>query len=110
LPYRVDRCSILRTDPPDKVLRREIISIRELHDTEPDSKCKTYAVDSFVDPTNRTGCMNALANYLLLQASLPSTDKFKATRQREEAKSLFGRLEEVDPDRKQRYKDMAASC
>jgi hypothetical protein len=50
--------------------------------------------------------MNALANYLSLQAKLPSTDSFKATRQREEAKSLFGRLEEVDPDRRERYKDM----
>lgn len=51
--------------------------------------------------------MNALAGYLLLQAKLPSTDKFKATRQREEARSLFGRLEQVDSDRKERYKDMA---
>jgi geranylgeranyl transferase type-2 subunit alpha len=53
--------------------------------------------------------MNALANYLLLQ-SRSSGDNFKSTRLREEAKSLFGRLEEVDPDRKERYKDMAAEC
>lgn len=52
--------------------------------------------------------MNALANYLLLQSR--SGDRFKSTRLREEAKSLFGRLEEVDPDRKERYKDMAAEC
>ena len=53
--------------------------------------------------------MNALANYLLLQSRL-SGDKFESTRMREEAKTLFGRLEEVDPDRKERYKDMAAGC
>jgi hypothetical protein len=54
--------------------------------------------------------MNALANYLILQSQSGSTDKFKATRQREEAKSLFGRLEEIDPDRKERYKDLASAC
>ena len=54
--------------------------------------------------------MNALANYLILQSDLPFTDKFKGTRQREEARSLFGRLEEIDPDRKERYKDLASAC
>jgi hypothetical protein len=56
------------------------------------------------------GCMNALANYLILQSNSPTTDKFKATRQREEARKLFGRLEVVDPDRKERYRDMAEGC
>lgn len=55
------------------------------------------------------GCMNALANYLLLQ-SRSSSDKFKSTRMREEAMWLFGRLEAIDPDRKERYKDMASEC
>jgi hypothetical protein len=59
---------------------------------------------------NSQGCMNALANYLILQSNSPSTDKFKATRQREEARKLFGRLEVVDPDRKERYRDMAEGC
>ena len=90
------------------MLRREINSIRELHDTEPDSKC------TFLDPAQTNadielGCMNALANYLLLQ-SRTHADKFKSTRLREEAKQLFGRLEEVDQDRKERYRDMAAAC
>lgn len=53
--------------------------------------------------------MNALANYLLLQ-SRASADKFKSTRMREEAMSLFGRLEDIDPDRKERYRDMASQC
>lgn len=66
-------------------------------------------IRSDVSLTLSVGCMNALANYLLLQSSLYS-DKFKSTRLREEAKQLFGRLEEVDPDRKERHRDMAAAC
>lgn len=99
----------LISDPPDRVLRREINNIRELHDTEPDSKCTPYPSTTW--PCDWClGCMNALANYLILQSRLPSTDKFKGTRQREEARSLFGRLEEIDPDRRERYKDLASAC
>lgn len=101
------------TDPSEKVLRREINSIRELHDTEPDSKCRSCDITLRLTAHDIwlicIGCMNALANYLLLQ-SRSSSDKFKSTRLREEAKSLFGRLEEIDCDRKERYKDMAAEC
>lgn len=94
--------------PPEKVLRREINSIRELQDAEPDSKCWSIRSSTGV-LLIATGCMNALANYLILQSGM-SADRFKSTRIREEAKSLFGRLEEIDPDRRERYKDMAAEC
>lgn len=46
--------------------------------------------------------MNALAHYLLLSASLG----YGEDEQREEAKKLLARLETIDADRKERYREL----
>lgn len=46
--------------------------------------------------------MNALAHYLLLSASLG----YGGDEQREEAKKLLARLETIDADRKERYREL----
>ncbi|GFZ50587.1 hypothetical protein JCM24511_08345 [Saitozyma sp. JCM 24511] len=85
---------LVGSSPEEAVLRREIGSIRELHETEPDSKW----------------CMNALAHYALLLARSPTTQADELAKLRTEAKALYSRLETVDSDRAQRYRDMVARC
>ncbi|WVQ84352.1 hypothetical protein IAT38_006504 [Cryptococcus sp. DSM 104549] len=81
-------------EPPLDVLKREVQNIKDLHEAEPDSKW----------------CINALAHYTLLLAKLSSTSEQEVAGLRAEAKRLYERLETVDADRKQRYRDMAATC
>jgi geranylgeranyl transferase type-2 subunit alpha len=76
------------------VLQRELESIKELHDEEPDSKW----------------CMNALAHYHLLSARLPSISADEAARHRADAKTILERLEVIDEDRKERYRELASQC
>jgi hypothetical protein len=45
----------LTTDPPDRVLKREINNIRELHDTEPDSKCTSLVTHLY--PSRGLPCL-----------------------------------------------------
>ncbi|AFR98607.2 geranylgeranyl transferase type-2 subunit alpha [Cryptococcus neoformans C23] len=80
--------------PPLETLQRELKNIQELYDMEPDSKW----------------CINALAQYTLLLAKQPSTALEEADKLRKDAKKLYEVLIEVDADRKERYRDMAASC
>lgn len=39
------RAQLRHLDPPETMLRREIDSIRELHETEPNSKCLLHILD-----------------------------------------------------------------
>lgn len=71
---------LISLDPSLDVLDREISSIRELLELEPDSRW----------------CMQSLANYLTQR----SKDK-----DLQEAETLLGRLIEIDADRKERYAD-----
>lgn len=54
--------------------------------------------------------MNALAHYALLLARSPTTQADELAKLRTEAKALYSRLETVDSDRAQRYRDMVARC
>lgn len=81
------------------MLERELSSIKELHEAEPDSKCMCRHQGP---PQLTVGCMNALAHYLLLSASLG----YGGEEQREEAKKLLARLETIDADRKERYREL----
>ncbi|WVQ73480.1 hypothetical protein IAR50_003052 [Cryptococcus sp. DSM 104548] len=80
--------------PPDEVLQRELKNIQELFEAEPDSKW----------------CINALAHYTLLLAQQSSKSDEEKAGLLQEAKGLYEKLTVVDPDRKGRYEDMAASC
>lgn len=53
--------------------------------------------------------MNALAHYALLLAKRDVIADDERSRLIGEAKVLYGRLEEVDVDRKERYRDMGES-
>nr|XP_031864456.1 uncharacterized protein CI109_000370 [Kwoniella shandongensis]KAA5531528.1 hypothetical protein CI109_000370 [Kwoniella shandongensis] len=81
-------------EPPLDILQREIKNIQDLHEAEPDSKW----------------CINALAHYTLLLAQQSTTSDDGANKLRNEAKRLYEILEKVDPDRRARYRDMAAQC
>ncbi|CAD6564540.1 MAG: Rab geranylgeranyltransferase, partial [Tremellales sp. Tagirdzhanova-0007] len=85
---------LMGSDPSNETLRREMTSIRELHEMEPDSKW----------------CMHALAQYALQLSRSPSTSADGSRQSRDEARGLLKRMEEVDIDRKQRYHDMAKEC
>lgn len=50
--------------------------------------------------------MNALAHYHLLSARQPSTSAENATQHRAEAKTILERLEVIDEDRKERYREL----
>jgi hypothetical protein len=65
---------------------------------------KRYTADPF------SGCMNALAHYALPLARSPTTQADESANLRMEAKALYSRLDTVDSDRAQRYRDMAARC
>lgn len=71
---------LINLDPALDVLDREIDSIRELLELEPESRW----------------CMQSLANYLTQRSKEGDT---------EEADALLGRLMVIDADRKQRYAD-----
>ena len=103
------------SDPPEQSLRREVDSIRELHETEPDSKCGS-PFPSVVIPNDGSlheltiaGCMNALALYALKLSRITTALPDQSLPLRNEARQLFERLEEVDPDRKERYRDQGQS-
>ncbi|KAL1413090.1 Rab geranylgeranyltransferase [Vanrija albida] len=81
---------LVGTAPSPDVLAREVANIRELNEAEPDSKW----------------CMNALAHNLLLLAGLSS--EAEAASLRTEAKALLERLEVIDEDRKERYRELAS--
>jgi hypothetical protein len=50
--------------------------------------------------------MNALAHYHLLSARLPSISADEAARHRADAKTILERLEVIDEDRKERYREL----
>jgi hypothetical protein len=50
--------------------------------------------------------MNALARYTLILAQLPQTNSEETASLRSEARGLLTRLEAVDSDRKERYRDL----
>ncbi|ORY30606.1 hypothetical protein BCR39DRAFT_564865 [Naematelia encephala] len=81
---------LIGSQPPEPTLRRELESIKELNEAEPDSKW----------------CLNALAHYLLLFAGSPWTETEEADNARKEAKEILRRLAEIDSDRKERYQDL----
>ncbi|WWC88407.1 uncharacterized protein L201_003318 [Kwoniella dendrophila CBS 6074] len=81
---------LIGSEPPIEVLNREIKNIKDLHEAEPDSKW----------------CMNALAHYTLLSAKYSITSEGDQQKLKEEAKGYYQRLEQVDLDRKERYRDM----
>lgn len=58
--------------------------------------------------TDSAGCMNALAHYLLLLARHSETAEDDSEMSKEQARNLYHRLEAIDGDRKERYRDMAA--
>jgi len=80
---------LMGTEPSESLLRRELKSINELHDTEPDMRW----------------CMNALARYSLLLVSLPSISEAERDTLTASANKIYERLIEIDPDRKGRYED-----
>ena len=49
--------------------------------------------------------MNALAHHTLQLSRIPTTQKDEAMKLRDEARGMYVRLEEVDTDRKERYRD-----
>jgi len=53
--------------------------------------------------------MSALAQYALQLSRMSSTSANESVRLRDEARGLFGRLEEVDADRRERYRDFGQS-
>nr|XP_019000169.1 geranylgeranyl transferase type-2 subunit alpha [Kwoniella mangroviensis CBS 8507]OCF63630.1 geranylgeranyl transferase type-2 subunit alpha [Kwoniella mangroviensis CBS 8507] len=81
---------LIGSEPPLGVLQIEIKNIKDLYEAEPDSKW----------------CINALAHYTLLLSKDPSTTQEDQLMLKEEARSLYKKLEEVDIDRKERYRDM----
>lgn len=101
---------LIGSSPPEYVLRREVKNIRELHETEPDSKCK-FRLENVARKVGCVqltfaGCMNALAHNCGILASLESTNEGEKKKLICEAKALYERLEVVDADRKERYRDM----
>ncbi|OCF39689.1 geranylgeranyl transferase type-2 subunit alpha [Kwoniella heveanensis CBS 569] len=85
---------LIGAKPPLDVLEREIQNIRDLYEAEPDSKW----------------CINALAHYILLLARINSSGADKSSVMKDEARRLYRRLEDVDPDRRERYKEMGEQC
>ncbi|WRT68040.1 uncharacterized protein IL334_005015 [Kwoniella shivajii] len=81
---------LIGSEPHLDILEREIKNIKDLYEVEPDSKW----------------CINALAHYTLLLAKQPTATEDNSKKLREEARTLYKRLEDVDEDRKQRYRDM----
>lgn len=53
------------------------------------------------------GCINALAHYYRLLGNLPGTPGAEKTRLRSEAVKMYERLQVIDSDRIERYRDMA---
>ncbi|WWC71039.1 uncharacterized protein I206_104992 [Kwoniella pini CBS 10737] len=84
---------LVGSEPSLDILQREMKNIKDLYEVEPDSKW----------------CINALAHYTLLLAKNSSTTSDDEEKLKSEAKNLYRRLEDVDPDRKNRYKDMGMS-
>jgi geranylgeranyl transferase type-2 subunit alpha len=79
---------LIGLEPSADVLQREITSMKELLELEPDSKW----------------CMVSLADYLSL-LEMSSTDKDHRNDLKRQARILLERLIEVDPDRKERYQE-----
>ena len=84
--------------------------IQTLLDEQPDSKCER-PVEYYlrISLTRYTGCMESLVTYklLLLKNHLPrdSQESINVTNQ---CLTLLRELEEVDPMRRQRYRDLGA--
>lgn len=76
----------------EETLRREVASIEELLEVEPDSKW----------------CLEALVRYKGLLASLLDKPGKEEERQelRKERREMLGRLVEVDPDRRGRWQEL----
>jgi hypothetical protein len=91
-------------------LEREIDVIQTLLDEQPDSKCeRPVNITCEFSLTQYTGCMESLVTYkqLLLKNHLPtdSRERIDVTNQ---CLMLLKDLEEADPMRRQRYRDIGA--
>ena len=91
-------------------LEREIDVIQTLLDEQPDSKCERPAnIACEFSLIRYTGCMESLIAYkqLLLKNHLPtdSRERIDVTNQ---CLTLLKDLEEADPMRRQRYRDIGA--
>lgn len=91
-------------------LEREIDVIQTLLDEQPDSKCEHPAnIRCEFSLIQYTGCMESLVTYkqLLLNNHLPtdSRERIDVTNQ---CLTLLKDLEEADPMRRQRYRDIGA--
>lgn len=99
---------LIGSSPPEDVLRREVKNVRELHDTEPDSKCESdFSMDFRGKLAEYIGCMNALAHDCSLLTGMGTTSPEEKLTLLEEARKLYKRLEVIDEDRKERYQDLS---
>jgi geranylgeranyl transferase type-2 subunit alpha len=91
-------------------LEREIDVIQTLLDEQPDSKCERPAnITCEFSLIQYTGCMESLVTYkqLLLKNHL-STDSREKIDVTNQCLTLLKDLEEADPMRRQRYRDIGA--
>ncbi|PPQ78529.1 LOW QUALITY PROTEIN: hypothetical protein CVT25_011801, partial [Psilocybe cyanescens] len=92
-----------------ELLHREITSIQELLDEQPDSKCRFYRrCPQVVVNDLRIGCMESIVHYnrLLLKKWTAGKDAVPLIN---DIRTLLHRLEELDPARRRRYQDLGAA-
>ena len=95
------------------IVEREIVSIQELLEEQPDSKCE--CCHSFCEELCayclNSGCMESLVFYkrLLVHRYGGTMEKDQRLALERECAELLDRLQSVDPDRRQRYIDMCKS-
>ena len=91
------------------ILEREIVAIQELLDEQPDSKCEEN-LSLVYEATDgmASGCMESLVFYkrLLLRRHKTSMNSNQRESTINDCADLLARLQEVDPDRRQRYADL----
>ncbi|KAI0035755.1 rab-protein geranylgeranyltransferase [Vararia minispora EC-137] len=93
-------------------LTREIKGIHELLEEQPDSKCMFSPILATLNLTNAcvSGCMETLVHYkrLLIRSHTSRLGPEGTQILREECLGLLKQLEELDPLRRQRYRDLGA--
>jgi geranylgeranyl transferase type-2 subunit alpha len=96
------------------ILEREIDVVQTLLDEQPDSKCQFPVARHPRSLTNAlvvyVGCMDSLVAYklLFLKNHVPAGSQ-GSTDAMSQCLTLLGQLEELDPMRRQRYRDMGGS-
>ena len=87
------------------VLLREIAAIQELLQEQPDSKCESALYAPIPDWNIPVGCLESIVRYqqLLLKNWTRETDVNQVS---EDCISQLKHLEELDPMRKMRYKEL----